>query len=265
MQKLTPLIPLILILLMLAGCSSQQENEILTINSVGDKMIGQASKEQETEIRLLIEQLVFADTGASHQPVVSPGIADNSIEYRKRFEACQNAFQKLADYRGLAFPLLIEHLDDKRQSINFRNHHLANSVGDACYWIIYLQLQDRPPNYSRYGYSRQGRDGKDHPKPYWEGTPFDDAGGLRQWLENNKNLSYQEMQIKCLSWLLAQEKRIGAPDADSYFLNILPLEIRILERRLENGEDVKSELVRMMKIRDKRLVNKIPPELLPPR
>ena len=71
------------------------------------------------------------------------------------------------------------------------------------------------------------------------------------------------MQIKCLQWLLDREKKIGVADADSYFLNILPLEIRILERQSENGDDVKKELGRMVKILDNKLIDQIPKELLP--
>lgn len=104
------------------------------------------------------------------------------------FGGCQDAFQKLSEQEDAAFPVLVKHLDDKRQSINFRNHFSGNSVGDACYWIIYFQLQDRPRGYSRYGYSRFGRYGKGCPKPYYEGTPFDDAGGLQEWLAANEKL-----------------------------------------------------------------------------
>jgi hypothetical protein len=96
-----------------------------------------------------------------------------------------------------------------------------------------------------------------------EGTPFDDAGGLVKWLEENKELTYTEKQIKCLQWLLEKEKAIGAADADSYFLNILPLEIQILKRRLEAGEDVEKELERLQEVKDKKLVDAIPRELLP--
>ena len=223
----------------------------------------QESGPAEAEIEAIVDELVFADVDAQNQPVISPGITDNSEEYRKRFEICQTAFQKLTDFGEVAFPVLVKHLDDKRQSINFRNHYVGNSVGDACYWNIYFQLQDRPRGYSRYGYSRKGRDGEDHPKPYWAGTPFDEAGGLSEWLAVNENLNYQEKQIKCLNWLLDKEKLIGGPDAESYFINILPLQIRILERRLENGDDVENELRRLRRIQTEKLVDQVPKELLP--
>lgn len=235
------------------------------------------SAEQEAEIRALVEQLVYAAGQASNEPVMNPGMkiydADGkevkpaadlkAEEYRKRFETCQNAFRKLSEFKAAAFPVLIEHLDDKRQSINFRNHFMGNSVGNACYWIIYFQLQDRPDNYSSYGLSRTGRDGQQHEKPYWDGTPFDEAGGLKQWLQSNKHLTYVEMQIQCLQWLLNREKKIGACDAESYFVNILPLEIRILERRQQSGENVEAELARMKRVMATRDASSIPADLLP--
>lgn len=211
----------------------------------------------------LVNQLVLTEGKASNEPVFSPGVDDKSPEYAQRFKKVQDAFGKLTELKVKAFPVLVKHLEDKRQSINFRNHYLANSVGDACMWNIYFQLQDRPRNYSKYGYQRKGRDGSSHPRPYWEGTPFDDAGGIAKWLEQNKDLSYTEMQIKCLNWLLDGEKKIGASDADSYFENILPLEIQILKRELEFGMDVKESLAAKEKTLRDRDVSAIPPELLP--
>lgn len=223
----------------------------------------QPQRLSEAEIEAIVDELVFAKGDAQNRPVISPGITDKSEEYRKRFTACQSAFRRLSELKDDAFPVLVKHLDDKRQSINFRNHSLGNSVGHACYWNIYYQLQDRPRGYSRYGYSRKGRDGKNHPKPYWDGSPFDEAGGLQKWLTANKDLNYQEKQIKCLSWLLQKEKQIGATDAESYFINILPLEIRILERRLENGDDVQAELERLRNVLKNKRVDQVPQELLP--
>ncbi len=191
------------------------------------------------------------------------GVNDDDKEYKKQFDKCRQAFRKLTEIGEPAFPFLVAHLDDKRSSIPFRNHYSGQSVGNACYANIYFQLTDHPKDYSSYGLERMGRDGKPHEKPYWEGTPFDEAGGLKKWLEQNSNLSYDAKQIKCLTWLLEREKAIGASDPESYFENILPLEIHILERRKESGEDVEQELVRLRKIKDGKLAKEIPPELLP--
>ena len=247
------------------GCNSASDSQQKTANPsvIAIPVSHVATKQQEQEIRDLVEQLVFAEGKAIEDPVLSPGVRDNSDGYRKRFETCRIAFRRLSEFRGLAFPILIEHLDDDRQSIPFRNHYLGQSVGDACYWNIYFQLQDRPRDYSRYGRIRKGRDGQDHTQPYWEGTPFGDAGGLREWLDANKSLSYTQQQIKCLNWLLEKEQAIGAYDAESYFLNILPLEIRILERKLELGQSVKPDLDRLRRMKAEKRVDEIPAELLP--
>ncbi|MGQ0635798.1 MAG: hypothetical protein ACT4QC_14400 [Planctomycetaceae bacterium] len=186
-------------------------------------------------------------------------------EFRKRFESCEAAFKQLSKLNVVAIPVMLEHLDDKRQSINFRNHYLANSVGAACYWNIYFQLQDRPENYSSYGYKREGRDLKPHPKPYWQGTPFDDAGGLKKWFDQHKHLTCRQMQIECLTWLLEEEKEIGACNPDSYFENILPLEVRILERRQDSGDNVERDLTEARKVLVEKDAAKIPKELLPDR
>ncbi len=239
-----------------------------------------ATLEQEVQIRALIEQLVLMDRDAPDPkkliekmregqveeslPSMPPELQDKpDPEYARRFKGCQEAFKKLSDLREVALTYMVEHLNDKRQSIPFRNHSLQQSVGDACYWNIQYQLQDQPEDYSEYGYQRKGKDGKDHPKPYWEGTPFDEAGGLAKWLEANKKLSYAEMQIKCLTWLLEEEKKIGASDPESYFLNILPLEIRILERKSELGKDVKDELSRLREVVKKKDAKAVPKSLLP--
>ncbi len=234
-----------------------------------DKRIeaSRADTGQETEIRRLIEELVLVDRevpGEPTMPPVHPNMSeDKSRDYKQRYERCQRAFDRLTAFKEVAFPFLVEHFTDRRQSLGFRNHKEGQSVGDACQTIIYFQLVDHPKDYSSYGHYRIGRDGGKHVQPYWQGTPFDEAGGVAQWLEQNKNLSYAEKQIKCLNWLLDREKQIGAPDASSYFQDILPLEIRILERKQETGEDVAQELDRLRGVLQRRDVNAVPKNLLP--
>lgn len=251
------LICLLLISLIL-GCKQKPFQ-----NSMDDK--SHINDNRENEIKALIEKLVFTEGLAKNQPVYSPGITNQTQEYTDRFNSCRVAFNDIMKYKEFSIPYLIEHLDDKRQSINFRNHYEGNSVGDACYWNIHYQLFDLPPNYSSYRYSRKGRDGKAHPQPYTNESPFEEAGGIKKWLNQNKKLTYLEKQIKCLQWLLEKEKIIGASDADSYFLNILPLEIRILELKLENGEDVAEKLENYKFVQNTKEIKSIPPDLLPKR
>ncbi len=224
-----------------------------------------ATRKEEKAIRSLIEDLVFTEekAKASGTTLIRPeNDSKNDKECQRQFEKCQQAFVKLSDFKAKAFPFLVEHLEDNRPSIHFRNHSSGHSVGNACYWVIYFQLQDRPRNYSSYGYRRTGRDGKKHPKPYWTGNPFYEAGGVAKWLKVNKDLSYPEMQIKCLQWLLEQEKKIGAPDAEGYFVNILPLEIRVLERKAETGANVTAELKRLRTVLKNKDVTAVPIGLL---
>lgn len=211
-----------------------------------------ATPQQQAEIEALIDQLVLD---------VSIKPKDRAAQ-KKLWGSCYAAFRKLSSYQERAFPQLVQHLDDKRDSVPFRNHYVGFKVGNACYWNLYFQLMDRPDDYSRYGYARTGRDGKEHPKPAWEGSPFEAAGGVKKWLIAHRGLSYPEMQIQCLRWQLEKEKEIGAPDAASYFLNILPLEIQILKRRQQAGEDVQAELKRLQKIKQEKRVDQIPRELL---
>ncbi len=263
MKKIPGSFLILLFILGLALFVAAKCSEGNTTKKSTSAVVSVANADQEREIRSLIEQLVFENKPGSEEPPFSPGVIENDEDYRKRFKSCQSAFNKLAAFRELAFPFLIEHLKDNRQSIPFRNHHMGFSVGDACYWNMFMQLQDRPKNYSEYGYQRKGRDGKMYVQVYQEGTPFDAEGGLVKWIEKNKGLTLAEKQIKCLQWLLEKEKQIGAADEDSYFLNILPLEVRILERRQEAGENVAVELQRMRRIQEQKLVDQIPLELLP--
>jgi hypothetical protein len=240
------------------------------------------TKAQEVEIRRLIEQLALSDREAPDPKKLIEGVKTGELEvedtippmppelqekpdpdYAKRFKGCQEAFKKLGEFKSLAFPFMIEHLEDKRQSIAFRNHSLQQSVGDACYWSIYYQLHDTPSEYSSYGYQRKGRDGELHVKPYWRENIFDEAGGLKKWLTEHNKLSYLEMQIACLNWLLEREKQIGASDAESYFENILPLEVRILERRKETGADVDQDLERLRTAFRGKDASVIPKALIP--
>ncbi|WP_265595992.1 hypothetical protein [Verrucomicrobium sp. BvORR106] len=223
-----------------------------------------ATEAETTEIKAHIEELVFNHERAKETPLFSPGTGGkDDAEYVRQFKKCQLAFLKLKEFKDKAFPHLQKHLVDERQSIPFRNHYLNHSVGAACYAIISFQLEDRPNDYSSYGYMRKGRDGKDHPKPYHDGTAFDEAGGLAEWLQVNKHLSYQEMQVKCLQWLLEREKAIGAFDPESYFENILPLEIRILERKQETGANVATDLEDLRTRLKNKDTSTIPKSLLP--
>jgi hypothetical protein len=156
-------------------------------------------------------------------------------------------------------------------SLPLHHHCLNSTVGEWCNWNIRFQLKDLPQDYSSYPAARLGRDGQEYDRSSWGIATSDDQerrgvlshNSLKNWLEANKSLSYPQMQIKCLTWLLEKEKAIGCPDAESYFLNILLLEIQILKRRLECGEKVEAELAILERRQKEKLAIEIPAELLP--
>ncbi len=142
---------------------------------------------------------------ASNEPVLGSRCERQSLEYAQRFKKVQDAFDKLESLKVKAFPILVKHFDDKRQSINFRNHYLANRLGmHVC--GTSLSTARSAEKLLEVRLSTKGARWSKSPQAILEGTPFDDAGGMAKWLEQNKDLSYMKMQIKCLNWLLDGEE-----------------------------------------------------------
>ena len=243
-----------------------------------------ASPEQESEIRKLIEDLVITeketkanaakeirsdkakavDKESNPDPFADENMPSEVLEeLRGYFKTRRDGFKRLTAFNELAFPLLASHLDDKRPSLMYWNHTFAKTVGRICYRVIHDQLTEFPEGYSQYGLQRTGRDGKDHKKPYWAGNPYEESDGLGKWLQQNHQLTYTEKRIKCLNWLLDEEKKIGVIDPRGYYVNILPLELAILELKASAGQDVANELARVRKLAKTRPANQVPKELLP--
>lgn len=261
----------------------QKEQEQMALEREKQTVLAKKFAEEETRIRKnetpeehmkrLVELLACRKNDAAPEPIAEPSKSSDSLETEIKWYRTLKAFERFAEYQASSIPILVAHLDDNRASVGFRsNHYKSNTVGNACYENIAHQLQDRPQGYSRgVGYMRKGRNGEDHVTPHGESTPFNEFyekdglphNDLKKWLEANKDLSYPQMQIKCLTWLLEKEKAIGAPDAESYFINILPLEIQILKRRLECGEKVQAELASLERRLKEKRADEIPHELLP--
>ncbi len=190
-------------------------------------------------------------------------------ELRGYYKIRDDAFKRLTAFKDLAFPQLVAHLDDGRPSEKYWNHSRAKTVGRMCYRVIHDQLTEFPPGYTEYGWARTGSNGQSHVKPYWAGTPYDGSGGtdaaddLRKWLQQNQNLSYSGKRVKCLTWQLGEEKKIGVIDPHGYYVNILPLELEILELQAAAGQDVSNELARVRILSKTRPANQVPKELMP--
>ncbi len=202
----------------------------------------------------------FSGPGNASPPPPSPAVLK---EFRSYHQKRRDAFRQLASFQELAFPILAAHLDDERPSLIHWNHKVARTVGRVCYQVIHDQLTFFPDGYTDYGLKRSGRDGAGHVKPYWRSNPYEEAGGLKIWLQQNQGLSFRQMRIKCLTWLLDGEKQIGVVDPAGYFLHILPLELGILELQASDGQDVTQELERLRKLSRTRSADQVPKELLP--
>lgn len=283
---------LILISIALSGAGGWpaycQENDMIPKEEkIAVAPFATTTPEQEAEIRRLIENFVITEkenqartteelrsekaqtiAEKDQNPTDNPfALDDTPPEVLKELQgyakARTDAFKRLTALNELAFPILASHLDDKRPSSMHWNHTFAKTVGAICYRIIHDQLTEFPADYTEYGYQRIGRDGKSHVKPYWAGTPYDEADGLEKWLSQNKNLTYSEKRIKCLTWLLDEEKKIGVIDHDGYYVNILPLELEILKLKADGGQNVATELARARELSKTKPGSQVPKELMP--
>lgn len=219
---------------------------------------------EQQEITKLIDLLEFVSDGEesdSFDELIAEYPYDGSDT---AYQKVQNAYQKLKDYQVKSLPLLVQHLKDKRSSLSFPYGAMGGrfTVGNACYWNIYSQLVDLPEEYSRHGYSRLGRGGKIYRQPQDCANLFDHAGGIDQWLKQNSHFCYIEMQIQSLKWLLSEEKKIGIPKPEFYFLYILPLEIQILRKQKLMGLPVDEELSQLTQALQEGNPSIVPKDLL---
>jgi hypothetical protein len=267
MKKRLILISIVLTGFAVVPANCQENDMIPKEEKIAVAPFATATPVQEAEIRRLIEDFVIteketkaeavekirsdkaeaeAEKEAKANPdplfgvIKRPSLYEPSPEALKELQGYAkvrtDSFKRLTAFNELAFPILASHLDDERPSRMHWNHTFARTVGAICYRVIHDQLTEFPPGYTEYGLQRTGRDGKGHLKPYWEGTPYDQSGGLKNWLQQNQTLTYTEKRIKCLTWLLDEEKKIGVIDHYSYYVNIQPLELEILKLKAEGGQ-----------------------------
>lgn len=164
----------------------------------------------DRDILELIGKLAISDQPAVDGPVFAP--TDQTPASDSRVIAYQAA-EKLGEYGKEAFPQLLAHRHDERQSVAFRRV-LRHSVGLACYSIIEDLIYNLPEDYPGSFY-RTGADGEMHARPRFFAPGIFDASTVEQWLKDREDKSLTELQIEALEWLIAKEEAIGfAADAD---------------------------------------------------
>lgn len=156
------------------------------------------------EIEALIEQLAIAQEPAGDAPILTPRRDAPKTDPRM---IAMEAGRKLGDYGQAAFPYLLKHLDDNRQSVAFRRV-LPSTVGDACFCIMRGQLIPLPSDYEM-SIMREGADGQLHERPLYAGRDIFDPGTIAAWLEARRYGSLEEMQVETLQWVIDEEKKIG--------------------------------------------------------
>jgi hypothetical protein len=160
------------------------------------------------------------------------------VEYPKEYDwkaqrKVDTARQKLTELGRDAFPILIEHRDDKEYCCPLgegANPLLSLSVGNACCLIISTQVDCSGGGYK----SRTGSDGKMHGcRTYFsqffkdrEDTPGNAFG---RWWKEHQRQSLREMQIEALRWAIAEERSIGFPDKKDEERYLQPLLTRLKE------------------------------------
>lgn len=135
---------------------------------------------------------------------------DYDLQAQRRVEAARRDLIEL----GIdAFPVLIEHLNDKAYSQSVEaSVLLSRSVGDVCFWIVQDQIDPVPMRYKM----RLGADGGWH--GFHSYSPILDSKGasrqesLRKWWNGNKNQSLQHIQQEAIRWHIRREEEIGFPE-----------------------------------------------------
>jgi len=174
------------------------------------------------DINSLIEVLAISNEPAGNEPIYTP--TPGTPKNDPRLLAIQAA-EKLTKQGTNAFPKLLEHLNDNRQSVAFRRV-IPHDVGDACFCIIRGQIFNLPGDYKGSFY-RVGADEKLHARPLFFKPALFDRKTLPKWLEQRKDKTLQEMQIEALTWLIEQERKIGFRNVEGKEAYLYPLERRL--------------------------------------
>ena len=201
-----------------AGCSggapaSTAKTEAGSAQSVGNDSAGKAGVTRE-DVERLVAQLRSKNkplNPAGGRLVPKP---ENRKGYDKQAQQhVALAEHKLAALGKDAFPVLIEHLNDKEYSLSFATSLLRDfSVGEVCFMLIESQVHLTGTGYQ----TRDGADGKSYTYPrYFSqycGNVWFTQDGVRNWWSEHEHQSLREMQIDALEWAIAEEQKIGFRD-----------------------------------------------------
>lgn len=142
----------------------------------------------------------------------------------KAQEKVETARKNLIAMKEAAFPVLIDHVNDKGYSRTISTSILRSlSVGEVCFMIIQEQVDVAGMPYK----SRRGADGMEHVyrgyfSRYSKGA-WCSQEGLKKWWAEHQNQSLKVMQIEALNWAIDRERAIGFPGEKDREYYLTPL------------------------------------------
>jgi hypothetical protein len=187
--------------------------------TTSDRPAGAGQQLNEQQIGALIEKLAISQEPAEFRPVYTPSKDTPRSDPRViAFEAAE----RLRECGKDAFPGLLAHLEDDRQSVAFVCR-LPADVGLACFTIIEGMVYGLPGDY-RGSLHREGADGQLHERVLFAKPAMFDPNSAEAWLDAREDKSLTEIQVEALEWLIEQEKQIGFPTEEDRELYLYPLE-----------------------------------------
>jgi len=189
---------------------------------------------EQDRIKSLIDQLAISDEPAKDGPIFEPSINTPTMDLRVK---AYDASVELEKFGIAAFPQLLEHLDDNRQSVHFSAVVRAR-VGLACRSILRWQLHSLPKGYP-HSMGRYDAEEKYHLRPAYITIYHDED--VKEWLKEREGKSLTELQIEVVAWILDGERKIGVKDDDDKERIIGNLEGHLKALKAKQAADAKNK------------------------
>ena len=211
-----------------------------TINLFSTSCSHEQNKTDTELYKRLVEELV--EDPKKEQPYIYPA----SIELR--------AIGKRA------WPVLFEHLNDKRRSTAFAEVIPPHDVAHAVYYTLLNQVNCMPPGY----YRSKIRRGPTKKYVDYAGRYLDiSQKSVQKWLEQRSHLSLNEIKLQSAIWTLNRDNEAGYPDEDEKkrIQGILTKEISRLKKLIQKEKEAFKEpeiAPELVNILNTKIILKIP-------
>jgi len=206
--------------------AEQYNTALLAALGEGETDPGALHQSVASKVEALIERLAISQEEAGTAPVFTPAKDTPSSDKRM---AAYDAAKEIRSYGRSAFPLLLKHMDDRRQSVAFRSV-LPSTVADACFCIIRGQVESVPGAWR--GHQRKGPNGQYVQRPVFLTRPT-----IRRWYDKREDWALVQMQMEAVEALLAAERKAGFADKKQEEEIVAPYLARLQELRRRRPEE----------------------------